>query len=275
MDAKMRKERPDGASHCPQRPRYARAVLAPLLATLMVLGLGFAQAAWSGELGGAGPVARIHSVLAPESVHASAPYLALPQPASRTATPRISLPTASPDPRVSATPTLSRSVATPSDGGPAPTAEGGDEDDEGDEEAQPPGVPAATDEADVGAEASESAPATGAAQATTDASASTFRDNLPELPWSGARTDADFDPAAPAPRGILAAPVVDKGIRALWAESGSPRQGQPLSERYTEGRPGPWGFSPFYLLLFLLFGWAAWRVWRALGASGSSGSSRT
>lgn len=250
--------------------------------------------------------------------------LAQPQPASRTATPRISLPTSSPDPRASATPTLERSVATPSDGratvtpgasapppGGAATATSasgsgtggdGDEDDDagaadgsgtgGADRGRDAGSDGGGDRSDAGEGAAGrsgasdggAAPGPGSEGASSsvdggapdDASGglgagSDIRRGLPALPWSDAAPATGLDPSAPGPRGIVAAPVSDPGIRRLWADSGSPRQGQGWGERLGEGRPGPWGSPLFYPLLALLLAWACRRAWLALDAAAGEG----
>ena len=273
-------------------------LVAPLLATLLLMTTGFISSLPPAIGAGAESGSEPGSASGSESpspfgmglgfqtsrVHAAPFQRALPQPASRTATPRISLPTSSPDPSVSATPTLARSVSTPSDGGPGPTASpaepGGDDGGDGDNPSRPGGAGTGSDEAAAGGGSNPNSPGAGsssnlerggALESDNPDNASGFREDLPPFPWSNPASLTRFDPAAPAPRGLVAAPVSDPGIRQLWADSGSPRQGQRMSERLTEGRPGPWGFSLFYLLLAILFAWASRRAWRALdGAAGEA-----
>lgn len=84
----------------------------------------------------------------------------------------------------------------------------------------------------------------------------------------GAGIDAallDEVPEDIGPSGLVRVPVPDPRLRALWAAGGSPREGQGLAARFTEGRPGPWGFSLFYLALIGLFGFVVFRLWGVLG----------
>lgn len=72
---------------------------------------------------------------------------------------------------------------------------------------------------------------------------------------------------APGPRGIIAVPVDDKGVEAMWARFGSPRQGESPAERLTAHRPGPWGWWPLYVILAALYGYSVVRfMWTLKGA---------
>ena len=46
----------------------------------------------------------------------------------------------------------------------------------------------------------------------------------------------------------------DPAVQTMWREFGSPRADQSLLDRFSDQRPGPWGFWPFYVLLAALFG---------------------
>jgi hypothetical protein len=97
--------------------------------------------------------------------------------------------------------------------------------------------------------------------------ASAGGDGLLAVPGSGEADAASLDgvPQDVGPSGLVRVPVPDPRLRALWAAGGSPRQGQGLAARFTEGRPGPWGFSLFYVLLVGVFGFVVFRLWGALG----------
>ena len=202
---------------------------------------------------------------APTGAPIRRPQSVLPQPASNTATPRIQLPTprltagapATLDP--DATPTLLRAVVTPS--GPRATAPDPPGANPGPETPTAPAPRPGDRETAVAATlepgaAPEAASGAGAASVPTRAPAD------PDRPRQRLRDAAER--AAPAPRGFIGPAPEDPGLRRIWEAQGSPRSGQSLDQRLIAGRPGPWRFSAFYLLLALLLIAAAARAWRSL-----------
>jgi len=241
------------------------------------------SASWSAlglVLASAGVLSRAAWSSPPVPVAAANLLNALPQPASNTATPHITLPTRSPTPPPTATATApgpSRATDAPLPGTPTagavttalPAAPGG------------PGAPA------------RSAVPRGSGTATAAAPSGTSVIGPPALPAGGADggmgggtvttgatvgsgpvAGADPAPGEVGPAGFVRVPVPDNLVRALWAATGSPRQGQGVVERFTEGRPGPWGVAPFYLLLLLLYAGAVVGVWRAVRRLGEDRAER-
>jgi len=220
-----------------------------------------------------------------------------PQPASNTATPRITLPTRTPTEGPVATATSARATipsapvtvapgvtaaATaagtigprPPDGPPAP----GRPD-------RPPGSTSAigtANPAPPGDDTGLPGDATGPPAATGDAPI-----DLATPVGAGSGLDGDDaygqagdgagggDPPSSAsaadaggPAGLVRVPVPDPHLRSIWAAYGSPRRGQGWVARFTEGRPGPWGYAWFYLALVGTYGYVVWRLWRAMRGVG-------
>lgn len=253
--------RPARASR-PRRPHAVPAACGScvsslaLAAALVVLRAGLALAA-------AGPPA--------EHVLAAPPAYAPLQPASSTATPRITLPTRTPTRGPAGTATA-RATATDAPfvvitdvpgaataGVPGSVAPGGAARPGGSAATPlPPGVPA-----DPGI-APPAVPGTGPTAPAGGASDGRRAGTGPP----GAGGDGRPAVAPPAPDAGGGGPAADPRVRAVWATAGPPRQGQGLVARFTAGRPGPWGWWPFYGLLLAAFGWAVARAWRALRAAG-------
>lgn len=212
------------------------------------------------------------------------------QPATSTATLQITLPSATPGrgtrqaptsapPGASATPTFIRSAATPRIG-PLPSASP-----EADREREPEDAtkPARDSNSDSGADESESSGE--AAGGELDPSSEAEREDSPPnregsepamgaaaaagqsgLDRGAALRDQQGGPAPPAPRGLIGPAPEDPGLRELWLAQGSPRQGQGILARLSDGRPGPaWLWPVLILLLAAGLGWSALRTWRAIG----------
>ena len=212
----------------------------------------------------------------------SAPGLELAQRATRTATPRITLPTATlatgtarailtavagATPGTAAPGATSASgaasggtsasgaasgVGVPGDVSPVPGSGGGDS------SADSGGPPTGSDSgaADGGSAAAQDMGAgTGTGAGVSDGSSATV---------SGAGSSAgsvgdivadggDRAVARLGPGGPAGARVDDPHVIAMWERYGSPHEGQSMAERLTAGRPGLLGLWPVYLVLAVLF----------------------
>lgn len=243
-----------------RQPLTQPAILSHLALAALVLALRAGLAAAAPDALGA-PAARAD--LPP-------PAYAPLQPASNTATPRITLPTWTPPAAARGTATAAGPTATrapfavvtdvPAAGTPLDSTPGG-------------GAPAGSAVAPVplgtAADPGIAPPALpgGAGGGTGTAAGAPGGESGGAAEAAGGGTPpASADPARALP--------ADPRVRAVWATAGPPRQGQGWFERFTAERPGPWGWWPFYLVVLAAWGWVMARAWRAVRAVGDSGGDR-
>jgi hypothetical protein len=180
----------------------------------------------------------------------------LPQVASRTATPRIRLPTAT--------------VTTGATAGSGPTAPSGATQ-TGTGTVGPGTAAAAT--ATSGRDGARASSTPGAPLAPgSEATAAIAPPALPgDGGTSGGGTGAGADrgvignrtldsAAVAGPSGVVRVPVTDPVVREMWHRFGSPLVGEAYATRLTAGRPGPWGWIGLYIALIAAFAGALWQV---------------
>ena len=208
----------------------------------------------------------------------------LPQPASNTATPRISLPTDTAEPGATKTNTPGGSEATPDPATPDPAVSptpdetgGGSSNGSSNDSSRDPSRPAPTSvpglQAGQGLDPDSDASAEDAQKFDSQiAEEEQLRENLERPAWSirsggilGSEVSTHSEEGGPvAPRPMLAAPVADPALRRLWLEHGELQMDRGLLQRLTERRPLFWSWALIYPLLFLGLAWAFRRAWRAL-----------
>jgi hypothetical protein len=189
------------------------------------------------------------------------------QATTETATPRIVLPDLTPSPAASPSDVPTRISGTPGPGTSAPGTSA-------------PGTavatgsaPAATGSGSGGSGPGGSGPAATAAARRTSTAVDIAPPALPGTAVSpdlggGAETAATVESGGSSSAGAGAlvgrARAPDRAAEAMWQRYGSPRAGQPVAERMTADRPGPWGWLVFYGLLGLGWLWLVVRIGREL-----------
>ena len=209
------------------------------------------------------------------------------QPASGTATPRIRLPgtgtpaTPTPTPTATAhiglpsgTPLATASPASPPGGTPSgatavplpgettepiapPAIPGGTA-------GQPTALPGSLPGESVRPPGSLNPFSPGSSMSSTSSTSSTMSTSSTAADRSNDSVST-ADAGAIGPSGLIRIPTGDDGIERMWARFGSPRAHQSWIERWTAGRPGPWGWWPAYVLLAVWFAYLSWRLLRAIG----------